>query len=129
VVTSAAVAAVRSVTSFSSSAGYQPSQADPDPAEVAAETRAVDAARASLGGYGRETTFAWMPAPAGEVELRVAFHLSGTSFGLVHLPLLNDFTRTVRARVEQIVCPPDNQCTVVEGGASPVGPSGGVGGP
>jgi hypothetical protein len=124
VVTSSAVDAVRSVTDFSSSQAYDPTSATPNPSEVEAEARAVDRAEAGLGGYARATTFTWLPASAGEVELRVSFKVSGTSFSLASLPLLNSFTRTVRARVEQIVCSPGARCSLVQGAPG----SGGVGG-
>jgi hypothetical protein len=117
VVSSAATGAVRSVTDFSTSRGYDLTSATPNGAEVDAEALAVDRAEAGLGGYARATAFTWLPAPPGEVELRVSFKLSGTSFSLATLPLLNTFTRTVRARVERIACPSGASCTIVPAGS------------
>ena len=118
VVTAATVDAVRSVTAYSSAQTYDLTAAGPDPQELIAERTAVDRARTSLGGYRDTTTFTWLPSRPGEVALRVTFHLRGTSFGLIDLPLLDTFSRTVRARVEHIVCPVTAGCTVI-GGTGP----------
>jgi hypothetical protein len=117
VVSSAATGAVRSVTDFSMSRAYDLTSTTPNGPEADAEAQAVDRAEAGLGGYARATAFTWLPAPPGEVELRVSFKLSGTSFSLATLPLLNTFTRTVRARVERIVCPSGASCTIVPAGS------------
>jgi len=129
VVTAAAVDAVRSVTAFSNSRGYAPSSSTPDAAEAGAEARAVDRARASLGGYARATTFTWLPAAPGEVALQVEFRLSGTPLRFVDLPLLNTFSRTIRGRIEQIVCPAGQGCSIITAGGPASSPAGaGVGG-
>jgi hypothetical protein len=117
VVSSAATGAVRSITDFSMSRTYDLTSTTPNGPEADAEAQAVDRAEAGLGGYAPATAFTWLPAPPGEVELRVSFKLSGTSFSLATLPLLNTFTRTVRARVERIVCPSGASCTIVPAGS------------
>jgi hypothetical protein len=112
-VTSAAVEAARSVAGFTASETYGASTASEQQAVTAAEDRA----RLALGRYGDVTTFAWrfLPSDAAprEVELRVRFDLSGSSFDLARplaLPGLNRFDRTVRVRVERIVCPDSGGC-------------------
>jgi hypothetical protein len=126
-VTSAAVEAARSVAGFTSSHAYG---ATPTGGMDIFERQAIAAAearaRAALGRYGDVTTFAWrfLPSDAAptEVELRVRFDVNGSTFDLTRplaLPGLNRFDRTVRVRVERIVCPTDAPCHVAA--AAPLG--------
>jgi hypothetical protein len=121
VVTSAAVEAARSVAGFASSEAYGTTGGtlSEEQAIAAAETRARDA----LGRYGDVTSFTWRFLPSDaeplEVELRVRFDLSGSTFDLARplaLPGLNRFDRTVRVRVERITCPGATMCNALFGG-------------
>jgi hypothetical protein len=100
VVTTAAVRAARSAAAF--------------PATPRDE--AIAQAEASLGGYAGQVHFTWMPAPPGQLWLRADFDLAHSSFDLSRwaLPFLNSFDRTVKVRVEQLVCPTGG-CTTVGG--------------
>ncbi len=102
VVTATAVSAARSV------AAYHPNGQSTGEAEASAEQRA----RSQLGGYASVTTFEWIPSP-DHVVLRVGFDLRASGFNIVgaFLPGLGRFHRTVRVRIERLVCA--RPCTVV----------------
>ena len=115
-VTAAALDAVRSVADDHQAASYT---GNPDAASAAA-AQAQARAMSALGRYGKVTSFQWafLPDPGQPqvVSLRVRFDLRGGRLSLVGpltLPGLNRFDRTVRARVERVVCPPGQTCTVV----------------
>ena len=125
-VTSVAVEAARSVAGFDSSQGYgaygRGANDDPYQSEQQAIGTAEDRARAALGRYGEVTSFTWrfLPSEAAPqvVELRVRFNLSGSSLDLAHplaLPGLNALDRTVRVRVERIICPDAGPCRLSSG--------------
>ncbi len=126
-VTSAAVEAARSVAGFASSQAYGPSVGGgPDPAEQNAISTAEARARAALGRFGTATTFTWrfLPpgGPASAVELDVRFDATATGLDLARplaLPGLNRFDRTVRVRVEHVVCAAGAPCRIVTGPAVP----------
>ena len=112
-VTTAAVDAARSVADDRSSSTY------PSGEEVAI-SHAQERAIAALGDYGRATGFQWSLLPSADrpetVALRVHFDLRASRYSLVGplvLPGLNQFYRTVRVRIEHIVCPPDRVCTSI----------------
>ena len=112
VVTLATVEAAHSVADYSESSAYEgPGGAS---ALATAESQAETEAEARLGGYARQVSFEWAPSPpAGEVELTASFEMGGSSFDMFRLPFLDHFSRTVRVRIEQIVCPANATCTVV----------------
>jgi hypothetical protein len=125
-VTSAAVEAARSVAGFASSQTYgepgSPRTSDPYESEREAIAAAEGRARTALGRYGGVTSFTWrfLPSDAAPqvVELRVRFNLSGSSLDLAHplaLPGLNALDRTVRVRVERIICPVGGTCQLSSG--------------
>ncbi|GAC1313275.1 MAG: hypothetical protein NVSMB12_04690 [Acidimicrobiales bacterium] len=112
-VTSAAIDAARSVADDRSSLTY-PS------GETAAIAQAEQRASAALGAYGRTTAFHWSLLPSADrpeiVALRVRFDLRGSRYSLVGpltLPGLDRFDRTVRVRIERLVCPPGDVCAPV----------------
>lgn len=112
-VSSAAIDAARSVADDRSSAGFPAG-------ETAAIARAQQRAMAALGAYGHTTDFRWAILPSPDrpetVSLRVRFDLRGSRYSLVGplaLPGLNQFDRTVRVRIERIVCRPGDTCTSV----------------
>jgi hypothetical protein len=121
-VTSAAVGAARSVAGFASSQHYGATPTSgPDPSEQDAIAAAEARARAALGRYGDVTSFTWRFLPSTgvpqQVEVRVHFNLSGSSFDLARplaLPGLNAFDRTVRVRVERITCPVGGGCGIAD---------------
>ncbi|GAC1589819.1 MAG: hypothetical protein NVS3B21_06790 [Acidimicrobiales bacterium] len=115
-VTAASVDAARAVADERQSAAYG---TNPDAAMLAVQ-QAQDRAGRALGAYGRVTSFRWNLLPTAadpsEVELRAHFDLRGTRYSLVGplaLPGLNQFDRTVRVRVERLVCRPDQACKAV----------------
>jgi len=136
VVTSAAVEAARAVADFGSAQFYG---AAPDGGFNAAEQDAINSAQLraeeALGSYSHATDFDWKllgpdgrpdPSDPTEVELTVSFDLSGTGYDLARplaLPGLNRFDRTIRVRIEHVVCPADASCSIVTaptvGGAGP----------
>ncbi len=126
-VSSAAVDAARSIAEAVRTADSQgPSGA---PTEQAAIEEARQRFESALGAYGSQTRFELLLTPDAnapdEVVLRVGFDLRGSRYSLVGplvLPGLNRFTRTVRVRVEHIVCPRGRTCTVISGGSP--GPTG-----
>ena len=110
-VSSAAIDAARSVADDRSSVDFPAG-------ETAAIARAQQRAVAALGAYGHTTDFHWaiLPSPVQPetVSLRVHFDLRGSRYSLVGplvLPGLNQFDRTVRVRIERIVCRPGDTCT------------------
>lgn len=112
-VSSAAIDAARSVADDSSSANFPAG-------ETAAIARAQMRAVAALGAYGHTTDFRWAILPSPDqpetVALRVHFDLRGSRYSLVGplvLPGLNQFDRTVRVRIERIVCRPGETCTSI----------------
>ncbi|GAC1305955.1 MAG: hypothetical protein NVSMB16_01660 [Acidimicrobiales bacterium] len=79
--------------------------------------QAQDRAGRALGAYGRVTSFRWNLLPTAadpsEVELRAHFDLRGTRYSLLGplaLPGLNQFDRTVRVRIERLVCRRGQTC-------------------
>lgn len=115
-VTAASVDAARAVADERQSRAYG---ANPDAAMLAVR-QAQDRAGRALGAYGRVTSFRWNLLPTSadpaEVELRAHFDLRGTRYSLLgplSLPGLNQFDRTVRVRVERLVCRPDRTCEAV----------------
>lgn len=115
-VTAASVDAARAVADERQSAAYGTS-AD---AATLAVRQAQDRAGRALGAYGRVTSFRWNLLPTAadpsEVELKAHFDLRGTRYSLLGplaLPGLNQFDRTVRVRVERLVCRKGQTCAGV----------------
>lgn len=114
-VTSAALDAAREVADYQASASYP----DDPAAETAATARAQRRAASALGSYGAAVDFRWAFIPAPDqpevVALRVHFDLRRSRYNLtgpLRLPGLNQFDRTVQARIERIVCPAGRSCSV-----------------
>lgn len=124
-VTAAAVDAARSVADYGRAASYRGTPAGgPDPAEQAAIDQARQRFDEALGAYGSQTRFDLSLEPTDgepqQVVLHVGFDLRASRFSLVGpliLPGLNRFDRTVRVRIERIVCPSGRTCTVVPRGS------------
>jgi len=128
-VTATALEAARSVAGYDSSQNYPTTPgAALDAAEQAALSTAESRAAEELGGYGKVTQFTFDPSTLNgsppEVTLTVRFDVSRSSFNLagpLRLPLLNQFTRTVRVRVEHITCPAGLPCVVSSAGTGSAG--------
>ncbi len=131
-VSSAAVDAARSIAEAvrtADSQGLSGAPTEQAPTEQAAIEVARQRFESALGAYGSQTRFELSLTPDAnapdEVVLRVGFDLRGSRYSLVGplvLPGLNRFTRTVRVRVEHIVCPRGRTCTIISGGSP--GPTG-----